>query len=176
VKAGQRVLALDLRGWGETAPAPLPKKPGLFGNDFREAYLALHLGRPLLGQRVHDLLSIIAQLDEKVEAVGVGKGGLVVLHADIFSDRIAKLRMERSLISWLNVVETPLSIDQLTQAVPGVLAKYDLPNLTAGFRGVGRVEVVNPVDATGKPLSADAAKKVYAGLKEGFTLKVGDKP
>jgi pimeloyl-ACP methyl ester carboxylesterase len=175
VKAGQRVLALDLRGWGETAPAPMPKKPGHFGNDFREAYLALHLGRPLLGQRVHDLLSIIAKLDEKVEVVGVGKGGLVALHAAALSDKITKVRVVNALVSWENVVETPLSIDQLTQAVPGALAKYDLPQL-AKMIAPRKLEIVNPVDATGKPLSADAAKKAYAGLKTGFTLKVGEKP
>ncbi len=30
------------------------------GADWKEAFLSLHLGRPLLGQRVGDLLSVIA--------------------------------------------------------------------------------------------------------------------
>ena len=52
VKAGQRVIAIDVRGFGETAPAEPPKTPSHFGGDFKETYLALHLNRPLLGQRV----------------------------------------------------------------------------------------------------------------------------
>src|SRR5262249_7253251 len=61
VLAGRRVLAVDLRGWGETAPAALPKRPGYFGVDVREAFLGLHLDRPLLGQRVRDLLAVLEQ-------------------------------------------------------------------------------------------------------------------
>src|SRR5262249_18108291 len=60
-RAGRRVLALDRRGFGETAPAA-PQKPPPFGVDYREAFMALHLGRPLLGQRVADLLAVVAHL------------------------------------------------------------------------------------------------------------------
>src|SRR5262249_43096851 len=50
VRAGHRVLSLDLRGTGETAPGVPPKgRPGFFGVDAKEAFLGLHLLRPLLG-------------------------------------------------------------------------------------------------------------------------------
>jgi cephalosporin-C deacetylase-like acetyl esterase len=162
VRAGRRVLAVDLRGWGETSPAALPKKMGSFGVDFRESFLALHLGRPLTAQRVHDLLAL---LSEDVEAVGVGKGATVVLYAAALSPRIKAVRLERGLVSWANVVETPQSIDQLTQVVPGALATCDLPELVA-LLGPRPVEVVSPVDATGAALSAEAAAKAYARAKE----------
>src|SRR5262249_1651354 len=78
VLGGRRVLAPDLRGTGETAPAE--KATGaaaLFGADVREAFLALHLDRPLLGQRVHDLLAVLGKEAEAggdgVEVVGVGQ-------------------------------------------------------------------------------------------------------
>ena len=49
VNTGRRVLALDLRGLGETAPGTVPAgRPNLFGVDFTETYLALHLNRPSL--------------------------------------------------------------------------------------------------------------------------------
>src|SRR6202007_1526592 len=44
VKAGRRVLALDVRGLGETAPGTAPTgRPSLFGVDTTEAFLSLHL-------------------------------------------------------------------------------------------------------------------------------------
>ena len=64
------MLALDLRGWGETAPAAPPKKPGYFGTDFRESYLGLHLNRPLLGQRAYDLLAVVRCLASDRETAG----------------------------------------------------------------------------------------------------------
>ncbi len=178
VKAGKRVLALDLRGWGETAPAaPAKGKPGYFGVDSREAFLALHLGRPLTGQRVRDLIAVLAWNGGHAEVVGVGKGGVVALHAAL-SHRIQAVRLERTLVSWASVVETPLGRDHLTQVVPGALAVYDLPELAARYRG--RLEIVAPVDAAGEPLSAEAAEKAYAAAKAArakekgaFTLEVG---
>jgi hypothetical protein len=80
------VLALDLRGLGETAPGPPPKGPNDFGADAKEAFLALHLDRPLLGQRVLDVLLVLVKLmaeeeAEEFDVVGVGDGagaGVVV--------------------------------------------------------------------------------------------------
>jgi hypothetical protein len=63
VKAGHRLLVVDLRGMGETSPPEA--RPGPIGADTKEAFLSLHLDRPLLGQRVGDLLAVIAaMLDE----------------------------------------------------------------------------------------------------------------
>ena len=46
---------------GETAPGA---KSGPFGSDSKEAFLALNLARPLLGQRVGDLLSVLGAVAE----------------------------------------------------------------------------------------------------------------
>ncbi|MFO0881378.1 MAG: hypothetical protein U0840_29105 [Gemmataceae bacterium] len=84
--------------------------------NLREAFLSLHQDRSLTAQRVHDLLAIVAQLGEDVEAVGIGKGATVVLHAAVLSPRITAVQLERGLVSWSNVVETPLTVDQLTRS------------------------------------------------------------
>lgn len=174
-KSDRRRLALEVRGWGK------PKAAGYFGADMRESFLALHLNRPLLGQRVHDLLAVIAQRDENVELIGIGKGAQVVLHAAALSSRVQSVRLERPLVSWTNVVETPLAVDQLTQVVPGVLTVYDLPELAASL-APRRLEIVSPINAVGQTLDADAAKAAYQKvaaayverkLAKSFTLDVG---
>jgi pimeloyl-ACP methyl ester carboxylesterase len=56
LNAGYEVLALDLRGWGESRPVA-NVKVNFDWQDFF-AYRSLEIGRPLLGQRVKDLVAI----------------------------------------------------------------------------------------------------------------------
>jgi hypothetical protein len=37
--------------------------------------------------------------------------------------------LQNSLKSWQSVVDTPISVNQLTNVVPGVLRSYDLPDV-----------------------------------------------
>ena len=41
------------------------------------------------------------------------------------------MEIEKSVVSWSAVVRAPISRDQLSGAVPGVLESYDLPDLAA---------------------------------------------
>jgi len=82
---GTAVLAIDARGWGETAPTK-PKK--YWHNEYPISYLGVHLGRPLLGQRTEDVLAALGVLAGRKEIdagsiriVGVEGGGPVALHA-----------------------------------------------------------------------------------------------
>jgi cephalosporin-C deacetylase-like acetyl esterase len=136
VKEGRRVLALDVRGVGELSPSgSAPKRGGLFGSEYNESFLSLHLARPLLGQRVYDVLSVIEAVAKSspggVELVGVGSGGLIALHAAALDVRVKSVTLDGTIRSWTEVVKTPLAEDQLAHAVPGALLVYDLPELAA---------------------------------------------
>ncbi len=90
----------------------------------------MHLNRPLLGQRVLDVLSLLKALNsDNIQIVGAGTTGPVVLHAAALNERIREVTLENSLHSWLGIVQQPISYNQLTNAVPGVLKVYDLPDL-----------------------------------------------
>jgi hypothetical protein len=47
----------------------------------------------------------------------------------LFDRRITKVVTHDSLESWTSVATTPLSKNQLSNVVPGVLKVYDLPDL-----------------------------------------------
>jgi cephalosporin-C deacetylase-like acetyl esterase len=172
VLGGRRVLALDLRGMGETAPAE--KATGaaaLFGPDVREAFLALHLDRPLLGQRVHDLLAVLAKEAEAggdgAEVVGVGQGGLAALHAAALDRRVARLSLGRSLVSWSAVAEAPVSAGQLAWVVPGVLSAYDLPDLAAAL-APRPLTIRGPVDGRSRPVAAEDLEGAYKAARRAY--------
>ncbi len=157
VRAGRIVLSIDARGWGETAP----KKPDAYWHEeYPFAYLAFHLGRPLLGQRVEDALAALEVLAARPEVdpgaigiVGVERGGPVALHATALDARLRDVTIEGAIESWMDVVATPLGQGQLSQVVPGALARYDLPDLVRAI-APRPVAVRNPFDPTGKPKAA----------------------
>ena len=153
VKDGRAVLAIDVRGFGETAPAK-PKR--YWNNEYPIAYMGVHLGRPLVGQRTEDVRAALAVLvgrkevdPGKVRLVGIGRGGPVALHAAALDDRIGEVVLRRSIASWMDVVATPLCKRQLGGVVPGALKRYDLPDLVRAI-APRPVTVREPVDAKGE--------------------------
>jgi dienelactone hydrolase len=164
----RKTVLFDPRGMGETSPATGPGRASPFGADWKEAYIAIHLNRPLLGQRVGDLLEVIAALDaESVDedhngfhVVGVGAAGPIVLHAALLDERglIKKVTLDRSLISWADIIKKGISRDQLGNVVPGALQDYDLPEI-ADRLGPDRVSIVAPVGALGNPIDRDRLGK-----------------
>jgi cephalosporin-C deacetylase-like acetyl esterase len=154
VKSGRAVLAIDVRGIGETA-AVAPK--AYWSKEYPIAFLALHLARPLLGQRVEDTLAaldVLAARPEidagKIEIVGVEAGGPIALHAAALDGRLREATLVRSIESWMDVVATPLSKNQLAQVVPAALTRYDLPDLVRAI-ALRPVHVIDPVDPKGEP-------------------------
>jgi cephalosporin-C deacetylase-like acetyl esterase len=164
----QEVLALDLRGLGETAPAPLPAKVPYFGVDFKESFLALHLNRPLLGQRVLDVLAVLrAAGQEEVQVVGAGLCGPVALHAAALEPTIRQLELEGSLVSWANVAHTPITFNQLSGVVPGVLKVYDLPEIAATV-APRPLTIRAPLDAALRPVALAELEKAYRVCREQY--------
>ena len=128
VRQGHIVLSIDVRGWGETA-----------GEEYRVGMLALHVGRPLLGQRVEDVLTAMdvlvgrGEVDAgRIDLMGIGAAGPVALHAAALDERFASLTLRDSIRSWVDdVVAHPRKENVIGYMVPSALLKYDLPDLVA---------------------------------------------
>ena len=154
------MLAIDARGFGETAPAR-PKR--YWHNEYPIAYLGIHLARPLLGQRTEDVLAALEVLlareeiePGEVRLVGIGRAGPVALHAAALEERFSEVLIERSIASWMDVVATPLCRHQLQGIVAGALERYDLPDLVRAI-APRPVNIRETVDARGeaKQVKAD---------------------
>lgn len=164
LKAGYAVMAVDVSGSGEVAFARSESAPW---GSAQLAWLALMVGRPLLGIRMHDVVRGLDAIGElgRLPAAGVtliakGKLGAVALHAAVIDTRISRVIVEDSLISYAAVGATPVHRDIEELVVPGALASYDLPDLAAAI-GPRSVRVTNPRSPVGRQLLRREAESVY---------------
>jgi dienelactone hydrolase len=128
---GVRVVAVDLRGFGETQNDESAKgwdfHAGPDWNDYFRAYL---LGKSYVGMRVDDIVQCVRALGGPVAIHATGEATVSALHAAaLYPELIEAVVLEGGIPSWQAVVETPRARRQLTNAVHGALAVYDLPDL-----------------------------------------------
>jgi hypothetical protein len=176
VRDGAEVLRIQVRGFdGPRRDKSVPaSKPAFFGNDFKETFLSLHLNRPLLGQRVHDvqqmlnLLWVAKSSKNGLHLVGEGVTGLVALHVAALLPRTdVTVTLDRTILSWANVAQTPVSYNQLSSVVPGVLRVYDLPELAATL-APRKLTIRNPVDAAQRPVAQTELEKTYDACRRAY--------
>ncbi|UCE49826.1 MAG: acetylxylan esterase [Phycisphaerales bacterium] len=157
IKTGRRVLAVDLRGTGETQQGSQRKFTGTTGSDWKDVFTAYLLGRSYVGMRAEDVLLCARYLEQEhggpVELIAVGNVGVPALHAAALEpDLFSSVKLVRSLSSWSNVIELGRSVNQQVNAVHGALTTYDLPDL-AGALG-DKLIVKEPLNALGEPVEA----------------------
>jgi hypothetical protein len=101
--------------------------------------------------------------------VGLGTSGPVILHAALLDQQglIKKVSLQRSLVSWSDIIEKGMSRDQLASVVPGALQMYDLPDLVARLAPLP-VEIVQSVDAEGKLVPLSEVREAYAIPIKGY--------
>jgi cephalosporin-C deacetylase-like acetyl esterase len=130
---GRIILAIDLRGFGELGTTGTKYRQA----GFSECMLALHAGRPLLGQRVEDLqaglYALLGRKDvhpDQVHLIATGRAGPAAIHFAALEHKIASLSLKSSVTSWIETaLKNPMTANMLEQAVPGALLHYDLPDL-----------------------------------------------
>lgn len=157
LKSGASVLAVDLRGTGETKQTKQDKFGAAFSSDWEDYFAAYVLGRSYVGMRAQDVLVCArwlgAETATPVSLHAVGNVGVPALHAAALEpDLFAAVRLVRTLVSWSNVVNTWPTDNQLMNTVHGALQTYDLPDLAALLGD--KLTIGQPLDAQGNPASA----------------------
>ncbi len=158
VAEGVDVLAVDLRGFGETSMnAWRVRTAEVAGDNGAEFYIAYMMGRSFVGLRAEDILvaarafaGMIGATPTKLELVAVEDATIPALHAAAVAPaQFASVRVIRAIDSWQRVIDASVPRRQLEAAVHGALRTYDLPDLIALADHVQQLE---PVDAAGKRL------------------------
>jgi len=153
VKAGHLVLAVDLRGTGETQKSDQKYFKPYFGPDGQDVYIAYLLGRSYVGMRTEDILIcarfLQQQKDGRVDLIAVGHVSVPALHAAALEpDTFGSIKLKRGLVCWSNVIELGLSNNQLVNTVHGALTIYDLPDLAATL--ADSLSIEEPLNALGE--------------------------
>lgn len=129
--AGARVIAVDLRGLGETQSDEGAKGWGFHvGPDWTDYFRAYLLGKSFVGYRVDDIVQCVRALGGPVTLHATGEATVPALHAAALHPELFEtVVLEEGIPSWQDVVETPRARQQLSNAVHGALVAYDLPDL-----------------------------------------------
>ncbi len=164
VHEGQVVMAVDLRGMGETQAEGKSGIGAYLGPEWTDAFLAYMLDTSYLAMRTKDILcsaEFVAHYHapdkpREVHLVSIGRTGPAALHAVALEpERFASVTLRNCLRSWSDVVRTPQARNQWINVVHGALRVYDLPDLVATLPKE-KVTVIEPLDATEQPVGAEA--------------------
>ena len=175
--AGHAVCAITLRGTGLTTPRFPHGGPEYYDAsvhlDERFAWTCLVMGRPVIGQRVWDTLRAVDYLVSRpdvdatqIRIVGVGSAGLAAMMAALLDDRVRSVLVDRTLASYMSIVESESYSTHLAYFVPGILRSFDLPQIAAAM-SPRPCWIVNGVDANGQILSETSMRDQYTRQPSG---------
>lgn len=163
-QGGWNVLALEPRGSGGTEDVKSP----LTGDWTLLSLRALLVGRTPLGMRTDDGLTALNWLARRpevdarrLEVYGVGALAPVALHVGVMDGRVGRVTSDGGILRYRDFVTRPISRNMAEVNLPGVLARYDLPDLVAALGP--KVSVVNPVNSVGEPLTAAEVAAILPG-------------
>ena len=156
VLGGACVLAVDLRGTGETRQI----RQGFWGKigpDWQDVCTAYCLGRSYVGMRAEDILIAARYAAARPDGgpavapdlVAIGNVGIAALHAVALEPAAFNaVKLSHTLVSWASVIERRVTQNQYVNVVHGALLEYDLPNLAATLGK--KLTIDDPVEATGR--------------------------
>jgi dienelactone hydrolase len=165
------ICSADVRGIGSMRPGFSPGAADYeawHGQEENYAWGSLMLGRPLVGQRVTDILTVVRALTKHESVAGrtivvaaAGKLTVPAIFAAAVEPLIAGLYLHGGLISFQSVVETELYTHPFANFVPHLLKHTDLPELVAAL-APRKAVLAGAIDARGFAVQEPALRKVYA--------------
>lgn len=166
---GNIVLAVDLRGFGETRPKT--NETGTYARyfgDYRDSMMALLVGKTMTGMRAVDIvrgLDVLAARGDvdaaRIALAGRGGAAIPALYATLLDRRVASVAVEGMLNSYDTVVSERIAVGVTEQIVPSVLKYFDLPDVVAAI-APRRVILSGNVNAVGHKMTTGAVRTEYA--------------
>jgi dienelactone hydrolase len=132
-KAGNLVLAAELRGIGETETGFRRKSfgAGQFGRDNLEILTAYLMGKSFVGMRTDDVRSwarVLKAKSSEVRVIAIGEAAIPALHAATLErDAFQTITLRQMIPSWESLVGAEGTFDQTVNMVHGVLRTTTCP-------------------------------------------------
>ena len=167
---GYPVCVPDLRGIGDLAPefgSGAAAYERSHQSEENYTWASMILGRPLLGQRVTDILAVLQALSNypalagrKLRVAAQGKMTVPAAFAAALAPRVDSLYLAGGLISYRSIVDTEDYSYSFANFVPKLLEHTDLPEVIAGL-APRPVALAGTVDAAGKRVEAKRVGETY---------------
>lgn len=180
-RAGHSIIAVDVRGIGETRP-PHSSEGGesefnhLFNVETAMSYMAWYMDRSLFGQRVQDVQRTVdyalSRQDSRhsgVWVIGKDMGALWALYAAALDPRIQSVVCHEGLLSYRSLTSTDRYLHGADVFILDVLHHFDLPQVAAGVTG-RRLALLSPVDAMQQPVDIAAATDAYRWTRDAYSV------
>lgn len=136
INQGDIVVVADLPGCGETKDPEMYNDAKYWNDEYRTEMISMHIGRPIMGQRVMDMITLLDFITRQkemnnhpVSIIADGLYGSVAIHAAFLDSRIKNIEISNSMKSFKDYVINPLQRDMYKNVLYGVLKYYDLPDL-----------------------------------------------
>lgn len=130
------VVMADLRGLGEMKDPASFNDPKYFNQEYRNAMIALHMGKSLVSQRTTDVITLTDYIYQherlsksNIHLIANGIAALSALHAAVLDKRINKLTVSQLLPSFTAIYADPTQLNWYSSVIPNVLTYYDIPDL-----------------------------------------------
>jgi len=171
-REGCAVCAPDLRGIGDLTPEfgrHAARNAREHANDEMWAWSSLVFGKPMVGQRVTDLLAVAQGLLGRPDLHGkrltmAARGATTVpaLFTAILEPAIAGLYLAGGLVSFQSIVDTEDYNHPFGNFVPNLLLHTDLPEMAATM-APRRVILAGTVDGAGRKMAPADVRRQYSG-------------
>ncbi len=140
------------------------------------AWGSLALGKPLVGQRVTDILALVAALrthpatsNRHIYIAALGKLTVPALFAAALEPGITGLYLANGLASFENLIQTEVPRYPFANYVPGLLNHTDLPEI-AGLIAPRKILLAGTIDAEGNAIDTTAVIKLYGAAARAGSL------
>jgi len=169
MKSGTIVIAIDARGFGETAQKmdTAARDDHSWLGESSSITAALLLGKTMVGMRALDISRAVDVLETRagipvsnIRGVAVDGASVPMLFAAALDERFRSVELDRMLMSWQSIVDSRLHRRAYEQVIPGAIRRFDLPDLVRAI-APRPVVVRGLVDAMGDAVPANRAKTMY---------------
>jgi cephalosporin-C deacetylase-like acetyl esterase len=181
VRRGYLVIAVDIRGIGETRVSRESSLScGQFGQLFDAetamTYAMWSMNESLLGMRVWDVMRSVDYAIQRKDSehqhlhlIGKGRAGLWCLYAAALDSRINSLICMNSLLSYRSLTDADRYVYGGDVFVPEILLHLDLPQVAAAI-SPRPLTLVNPKDAMKVTVTSSIADRAYLSTRDAYEL------
>lgn len=175
------ICSADVRGIGSMKPGYSPGEAAYESWHEQEenyAWNSLMLGRPLVGQRVTDIITVVRALSKHEGTAGrsifvaaSGKLTVPAIFAAALEPLIAGVYLNGGLVSFRSIVETEVYTHPFANFVPNLLNHTDLPDIVEAI-APRQVTLSAVIDAQGFAVKTDNLNEIYAAAKGAGNLSI----